>query len=64
MIFAGIPLTYGLVLEQFYFLTYKPPFLSVLMIVLLVVAICLLIPGKTFRQISRDSITDRLKDEL
>lgn len=65
LIFAGIPLTYGLVRlvsEQFYFLTYKPPLLAVLVIALLVTGICLLVPGKTFRQVSGDSITNRLKD--
>ena len=66
LIFAGIPITYGLVRlvsEQFYFLTYKPPFLAILVITLLVAGICLLVPGKTFRQVSGDSITDRLKEE-
>lgn len=66
LIFAGIPLTYGLVWlvsEQFYFLTFRPPFLAVLIIALLVTIICLSIPRKTFRLISRDSITNRLKDK-
>lgn len=65
LIAIGIPLTYGLVRlvsEQFYFLTFRPPFLAVLAIALLVAVICLLVPGKTFRQVSKDSITNRLKD--
>ncbi|WP_455616273.1 FtsX-like permease family protein [Eisenbergiella sp.] len=60
----GIPLTYGFIQmtrETFYFLTFKPPVFAVSLMSLLVMMICFFIPRRTYREISKDSVTERLR---
>lgn len=60
----GIPLTFGFIQmtrETFYFLTFKPPVFAVSLMSLLVMMICFFIPRKTYREISKDSVTERLR---
>lgn len=65
LLLLGIPFTCGLiqlVQEQFYFLTFQPPTGAVLLIIILVTAICFIVPRRTYRQISKASVTERLRN--
>lgn len=64
LVVLGIPLTYGVVYllrEEFYFIAFRPPIIEIGCIALAVMFICFIVPRRTFRQISKSSIIERLQ---
>ena len=64
LLFIGLPATY-LVLQllrgQFYYLVFKVPVVMLVLIFALVIMICLVVPRLTYKQISKNSISTRLR---